>query len=672
MYADSLAGQPCAPRRPRLEGPRGRVSVSRALIVKRGFFVALMAVVGLAACTEQGTAQKTGQAVGAESDAEAAPPESGNDFTMGDTSSPGGQVYRKACASCHEGGVDRAPQRAMLLLMSPESIHRSLTAGAMQIQAAALSEEEKVAVAEFLAGRSVGSAAETAGPPRCTDNRFDFAEPPVFAGWGFTPASTHMIPTATAGLTPANIGNLKLKWALAFPGASRVRSAPALAGGLLFVGSHGGTVYALDRETGCARWSFDASAEVRTGIVVSPWLSGDATAQPMAFFGDLIGNLYGLDALTGELRWRARPDEHPNTTLTGTPTLHEDTLYVPVSSLEVVPAADPAYECCNFRGSVVAYEARTGATRWQAFTIADEPRPQGVNAAGTQNYGPSGAPIWNSPAIDVERSQLLVGTGENYSSPADEASDAIFALDLDTGDVNWVYQATAGDAWNLACGFGDRANCPVEDGPDYDFGAGTVVTQDADGRDLVVAGQKSGMVYALDAHTGQPVWQAKVGRGGIHGGVYFGMAAVGGRLFVPISDTDDGREYPEPARPGLYALDLRNGEFLWKVPAADVCRDDQQFCQPGYSQAVTATPELVFAGGNDGYMRIFDATTGALLWELDTARDFPALGGITARGGAFGGAAAPVAYRGELILSSGYGFAGKMPGNALLVFDTDR
>ena len=635
---------------------------------RHSLLAVFVAVLGLAGCTEPGTEQNTGQA--AEATAEAAPPEAETrgDFEMADASSVGGQVYVQACASCHDGGVDRAPQRAMLLLMSPESIHRSLAAGVMQAQAAALSAEEKVAVAEYLAGRGIAGVAETAGPPRCEDNRFDFAEPPVFAGWGFTPASTHLIPTATAGLTPANIDSLKLKWALAFPGAARARSAPGLAGGLLFVGSHGGTVFALDRETGCARWSFDASAEVRTGIVVSPWRAGDDTAKPMAFFGDLIGNLYGLDALTGELQWRARPDEHPNTTLTGTPTLHEDTLYVPVSSLEVVPAADPTYECCNFRGSVVAYHARTGETRWQAFTVADEPRPQGVNAAGTQNYGPSGAPIWNSPAIDIERRQLLVGTGENYSSPADGARDAIFAFDLATGEVNWVFQATAGDAWNMACGPGDRTNCPVEDGPDYDFGAGTVVTQDANGRDLVVAGQKSGMVHALDALTGEPVWQTKVGRGGIHGGVYFGMAAGGGRLFVPISDTDDGREYPEPARPGLYALDLRNGEYLWKVPAADVCRDDQQFCQAGYSQAITATPELVFAGSNDGYLRVFHAATGELLWELDTARDFPAVGGVSAKGGAFGGAAAPVAYQGKLILSSGYGFAGKMPGNALLVF----
>ena len=609
----------------------------------------------------------------------AAPPEpiadedSPADFEMADTSSPGGQAYMRACAACHEQGVERAPQRAMLLLMSPQSIHRAMTRGVMQAQSAALSAEEKVAVAEFLSRRSMEDASGSIEPPRCEGvaGAFDFAEPPVFSGWGLTPASTHVIPSEIAGLTPGNIATLKLKWAFAFPGASRARSAPGLAGGRVYVGSHGGTVYALDRESGCASWSFDASAEVRTGIVITPWQAGDGSAEPLALFGDLIGNLYALDAVTGALKWRARPDEHPNTTLTGTPTLHDGTLYVPVSSLEVVPAAAPDYECCKFRGSVVAYDARTGEPKWQTFTVSEEPSPRARNAAGTQNYGPSGAPIWNSPAIDVERNQLTVGTGENYSSPADGASDAIFALDLTTGEVNWVFQATEGDAWNTACGVGDRTNCPVEDGPDYDFGAGTLVTRDADGRDIVIGGQKSGMVHALDAETGKLLWQTKVGRGGIHAGVYFGMAAGDGRVFVPISDTDDGREYPEPPRPGMYALDLRNGEYLWKVPSEEVCRPEQKFCQQGYSQAISATPEMVIAGSNDGHLRIFDATSGEVLWDLDTAKDFPAVGGAVAQGGAFGGAAAPLAYQGQLILSSGYGFAGKMPGNALLVFEVE-
>jgi len=336
-----------------------------------------------------------------------------SDFTLADTSTPSGKIYTNTCASCHEQGLDRAPHRTMLLLMSPDSIYRALTRGVMQAQSAGLSDENKIAVAEFLGGGKMGDMTATPEPAQCKggSKEFDYNEPPVFKGWGLTQASTHSIPADTAGLNKKNIASLKLKWVFSFPGALRTRSQPALAGGAIYVGSHGGTVYAFDRETGCARWTFDASAEVRTGIVISPWDTGDKTAEPIAYFGDLIGNLYAIDAITGELKWRARPDEHPNTTLTGTPSLHQGTLYVPVSSLEVVPAAEPDYECCHFRGSVVAYNALTGAQRWQGFTIAEEPSARTLNAAGTQNYGPSGAPVWNSPAIDIKRNQLTVGTG---------------------------------------------------------------------------------------------------------------------------------------------------------------------------------------------------------------------------------------------------------------------
>jgi polyvinyl alcohol dehydrogenase (cytochrome) len=640
------------------------------MITRLLFAICMLSVLGLAGCGER-TADDSEPAAGVPAELSSA--ELQADFNMADASGPGGQAYMKACAACHEQGLNRAPQRAMLLIMSPQSIYRAMTEGVMQTQSQALSNEEKVAIAEFLAGRSMADAQAAAEPPRCAGEAaaFDYAEPPIFAGWGLTPASTHAIPAETAGLNPQNIGTLKLKWAFAYPGALHARSEPALAGGALYVGSHGGTVYAFDRETGCARWTFDASAEVRTGIVISPWQAGDESAKPMAFFGDLIGNVYALDAVSGALKWRARPDEHPNTTLTGTPSLYQGTLYVPVSSLEVVPASDPKYECCNFRGSVVAYDARTGAQRWQTFTIAEEASPRGINAAGTQNYGPSGAPVWNSPAIDTRRAQLTVGTGENYSSPADGASDAIFALDLATGKVNWVYQATANDAWNTACGLGDRTNCPAEDGPDFDFGAGTLLAQDEDGRDYVIGGQKSGVVHAVDPDTGKLLWQTKVGRGGVHAGVYFGMAAHAGRLFVPISDTPDGREYPEPARPGMYALDLKSGEFLWRAPAENICRNDQKYCHPGYGGAITVTPELLIAGSIDGHLRMFDPLTGKVLWDMDTDIDFPAVGNGTAQGGSFGGGSAPLAYKGQLIVNSGYGFSGKMPGNALLVFEVD-
>ena len=251
------------------------------------------------------------------------------------TRAAGLKVYGEVCAACHDVGANRAPQRFILEQMTPESIHRALVSGVMKQVGDALSADEKSAVAQYVSKRRFG-AADAARPLMCKGKAalFDRAEPPIFSGWGLDPASTHAIPADVAGLNRANVGTLKLKWAFAFPNALRARSQPALAGGAIFVGSHDGTVYALDRETGCARWTFNASAEVRTGIVVSPWTAGDVKARPLLYFGDLVGNVYALDAVTGRQIWRKTVDTHAGATMTGTPSLWQDRLYVPVSSLE--------------------------------------------------------------------------------------------------------------------------------------------------------------------------------------------------------------------------------------------------------------------------------------------------------------------------------------------------
>ncbi|MCC5884980.1 MAG: PQQ-binding-like beta-propeller repeat protein, partial [Gammaproteobacteria bacterium] len=435
----------------------------------------------------------------------------------------GEAIYSQACAHCHEGQVARAPGRDMLEIMSPESVLRSLTVGVMQQEAAGLSPREREAVAEHLTGRSMALASSDPAPLCAEDTRtaFDFQRPPAASGWGFDPHNTRAIPDEVARLKPEDLNRLELRWAFAFPDASRARSAPGIAGGRLFTGSHNGDVYALDMASGCIHWVFQASAEVRTAIVIEPWEAG-SDAEPRLFFGDLLGNVYALSALSGELLWRHRPDPHPNATITGSPSLDGDRLFVPVSSLEVVPAARPDYPCCTFRGSVVAYDIDSGEPVWKTYTIEEEPTYQGDNPVGTPNFGPSGAPIWNSPAIDRKRGLVYAATGENYSSPANETSDAIMAFDRETGAIRWVFQATEGDAWNTACDTPQDANCPEEDGPDFDFGAAVILATASNRRDLLIGGHKTAKVHPVDADTGQLVWHTRVGRGGIQGAIHFG------------------------------------------------------------------------------------------------------------------------------------------------------
>jgi polyvinyl alcohol dehydrogenase (cytochrome) len=416
---------------------------------------------------------------------------------------------------------------------------------------------------------------------------------------------------------------------------------------------------------------------VRTAVVIGgPAADAANDSAPLAYFGDLLARVYAVEATTGRLLWSVKVDDHPNATITAAPVAHDGRLYVSVSSLEVTSAADPNYACCTFRGSVVALDARTGAILWKSYTIPEPAREAGRTRAGTAILAPSGAPVWNSPTIDPGRGWLYVGTGENYSSPASDTSDAVLALRLADGSIAWRAQQTAGDAWNVACMMRDNPNCPIENGPDVDFGAATILARRAGGRDLVLAGQKSGDVHALDPQAdGRRLWSRKVGRGGIQGGVHFGMALDGGRLFVPVSDMrnefSEGKVYDGPPRPGLYALNAATGELLWSAPAADVC-GGRPFCEPGISAPVTAIPGAVIAGHMDGRLRAYDSATGAVIWEYDTLREFETVGGVRARGGSVGGGAGPVVHDGMLFASSGYDIYNHMPGNVLLAFGPPR
>jgi polyvinyl alcohol dehydrogenase (cytochrome) len=578
----------------------------------------------------------------------------------------GETVYRVQCASCHEGGIARAPQRVLLGYMTADRIVEALSSGAMRSQGSALSERQRIDVAQYLSGQKIGSSVAYA-PVACTGKHaaFDRAQVPAYTNWGITDEGTHAIPAAVAGIGLANVRKLKLKWAFGFPNANRARSQPAVGGGAIFVGSHGGTVYALDRDTGCVRWSYEAGAEVRTGIVLQGWKANDHKARPLVWFGDWRGNVHAVEAFTGKPVWRISAHDHPSAVITATPVYYQGALYVGVSSLEEASAATPGYLCCSFRGVVLALDAATGSEKWRRWLV-DEAKPQ----QGGKFLGPAGMPVWAGMAIDPRRQRLLIATGGSYSRPASPMTDSVIGLDLANGNIAWNWQAVPDDAWNVDCFTTTKANCPDNPGPDYNFGTGPVLAKGSDGREYVVDGQKSGIAFALDPDTGKLVWKRQVGRGGLTGGTHFGVATVDGRLIVPITDMPDGQPHDRPAAPGLYALDIATGEYVWQVPAPQICAD-RPLCVPGYSGAVTVTPELLLAGSDDGFVRIHDVRTGELLWEYDMMRDFATVDGVPGRGGAVSGGAAPVAVGGQLIVSSGYGFVSKMPGNVLLVFEVE-
>lgn len=579
----------------------------------------------------------------------------------------GKQVYEAHCSGCHDAGIGRAPLRVALRALRPDAIYKILTEGVMRPMARGLSDADRRAVAEFLAEREMSAA--SAAPPAnmCPPARaaFDRDAPPAFPGWGLDAANGRAIPAGQAGIRPADVPRLKLKWAFGFDGASRVRSQPSLAGGAIFVGSQDGYIHALDRLTGCERWRFEAKGEVRTAVVVQPWRKGDGAANPLAFFADQIGTVYAIRAFTGELVWSKRIDTHGAAVVTATPALYDGVLYVPVSSVEEAAAADPAYNCCTFRGSLVALDAATGEERWRTYTVG-KPQPRGTKD-GRQSAGPSGVAIWNTPAIDPVRKRIYVATGDNYSGPTTPLSDSILALDMATGAIVWNYQATSGDAWNAACYF-RTGNCPDDAGPDFDFGAQTILAHGPDGRDLVLAGQKSGIAYGVDADTGTLAWEQRLGRGGISGGVLFSIASAEGRLFVPISDTGQNAAATYPASPGLHALDAASGRRLWDAPAANTCAKGRTDCDPGISGAITTTGELVFAGADDGHFRIYSAATGKVLRDFALERPFTTVNGVAASGGSMSGGSGAIADHGQLILTSGYGHAFKMAGNVLLVY----
>lgn len=580
------------------------------------------------------------------------------------------EIYDTRCAMCHNGGSPEAPRIEALKLLPQERILAAFKTGVMQNQAAMLSDKQQLALAAYISEVEEGAVGESVMKGKCAEEEADayLTDFPRVDNWGIGASNQRYYNGDDLQINAANVTDLKLSWVFAFPNASRARVQPTIAGNVLLTASQTGTIYALNRQTGCTLWTFQADAEIRSALVIGRDSTGKANRL---YFGDFNASVYAVDLISKRLLWKQKIDDHPVATITGTLSLFEDRLYIPVSSTEVVSAVDENYACCTFRGSMVALDRTDGSIVWKSYTIDEPPREQGTNSKGVPIMAPSGAPIWTAVTIDPKRRCLYIGTGENYTRPATGTSDAIIAFSLEDGRKRWVQQTLPKDAWNGACvTLTSRANCPEENGPDADYGAPPILVQVGD-KDLLLAGQKSGFVHALDPdQNGAIVWKQLVGRGGTMGGVHWGMATDGQTLYVPINDRGTySINKEQPKVPGLHALNVADGQRLWSTIEENRCPPlSIRGCGPGLSAAITLIPEVVFGGTLDGFLKAYATDDGRELWAFDTKKNFEAVNGVKAFGGAID-SDGPVIVGNQVFVTSGYAKFGEKEGNVLLAFE---
>jgi polyvinyl alcohol dehydrogenase (cytochrome) len=422
-------------------------------------------------------------------------------------------------------------------------------------------------------------------------------------------------------ITPANAASLGVRWSAT---TGDVSATPAVFGGAVYAPDWSGTLWKLDARTGATIWSRQIADYV--GIEGALSRTSPAVVGHTLYLGTQQGaRLLAVDTETGELRWSSTLDEHPAASLTQSPVVHDGIVYEGVSSQEEGFATDPNYACCTFRGSLVATDAATGRQLWKTSTIDDQ-------GAGSDIF--SGAAVWGgTPAIDPASRTVYVTTGNNYEVPAEAAAcqsaggtpaeclpdwnriNSVVALDLRTGRIKWSTGQDRFDSWNVSCLPGlPPNNCPVVPGPDHDFadGAHLFVLHGAHGpRPAVGAGQKSGEYRMLDARTGEVIWSAAVGPGGFVGGIQWGTASDGKRIYFTESDSE-GSEYQLPdgrtiTSSSFGALDIATGRILWQV------------AEPNGGQArsaVSTAGGVAYFGSMNGHMYALQGSNGKLLWDF--------------------------------------------------------
>ncbi len=559
-------------------------------------------------------------------------------------------------------------------------LHFALTEGKMQAQGAALSPSDRSNLIDFLVGRTPSDDAWTAKMMCRPDRRsVDLRATPTVATFGFDKRNQRHLTKQQAGLSKADLGNLELAWALAFPRATTVRAQSAVVGTTLFMPvAEAPQMIALDiAGEPCIKWVYSTDLPLRTGVGYG---SLPGSNRKVLVFADVAAQVHLVDAATGAQIWRRRVGMWGLSNTTGTPVIHGDRVFVPLSASEINVGADEKYECCKTHGAVLALDVRSGEIIWTAHTMEDA-KPVRDRGDGKMMWGPSGAPIWNSPSIDEKRGVLYVGTGEATSAPAANTTDAILAIGLKDGKIRWQFQATENDIFLTGCmNRRNGLNCPKEGQfRDVDFGASTILAKRSNGKDILLAGQKSGTLWALDPDDqGKVLWKRDFGTGSPIGGIHRGIAFDGERVFAPIHNfpRPDGKDPNQT--PALHGVKVDTGEVLWSYESPSDCGGDRSTrvnnCKGsiGLSGAPTVIDGAVIQGSVDGYFRVFDAATGAVLFQYDTARSYETVNGVPGKGGSIDNASI-VAANGYVFVNSGYGLmGGQTAGNVFLAFRARR
>jgi polyvinyl alcohol dehydrogenase (cytochrome) len=424
-------------------------------------------------------------------------------------------------------------------------------------------------------------------------------------------------------ISPANVSGLTPKWV--FTTGGDVSATPTVDGDAVYFPDWGGNLFAVKKNSGELIWSrkiseYDgvegAISRVSPAVDGNEVIIGDIQSSKLVHNG---ANVISVDRETGTLRWMTQVDAHPAAIITGSPVVFNGVIYIGVSSTEETLALDPTYPCCSFRGSIVALNEKTGAILWKTFDMPDN---------GGQTGGYSGGAIWQPPAIDPKRGVLFIGTGNNYTAPADVEAcqnatplanctaaddffDTAFALDLKTGRIKWAKRLQGFDTWTVACltPTGPKANCPVPTSRDFDLGgSGPNLVGN-----IVGFGQKSGIYWALNPDNGNIIWSTPVGPGASLGGIEWGTATDGQRIYVAIANSDHLPYTLVPSGQQITwgawsALDVATGTILWQTADPTAGTIDRG--------SVSVAHGVMYAGSNSGQMYALDAATGNILWNF--------------------------------------------------------